>query len=246
MTIVELIYSGDCPHVEKARQHLTDALTRTKHAARWREWRLGSAQSPERIRGYGSPTILVNGQDVAGEQPTMAPACRVYVHGDGQMQGVPSVEMIAAALVAADQESDTATDGRGRSLKFATLPAIVTAFLPKVACPACWPLYAGVLSAMGLGYLLDRAYLLPLTVVFLVVAVGALAYRGGHRRGYGPAALGIIAAMLVLLSKFSFDTEPAMYTGIALLIGASVWNAWPPRRQATSCSTCADEKANLQ
>lgn len=66
--------------------------------------------------------------------------------------------------------------------------------LPKIACPACWPAYAGPLSSIGLSFLVPNLmYLLPLTVVFLIIAVGMLAIRVRHRRGYAPFALGVIA-----------------------------------------------------
>ncbi len=52
-------------------------------------------------------------------------------------------------------------------------PGIGLSLLPKIACPACWPAYAGLLSSIGLGFLIpNRAYLLPLTAIFLAVAVG--------------------------------------------------------------------------
>jgi hypothetical protein len=31
-----------------------------------------------------------------------------------------------------------------------------------------------------------------------------------------------------------------MYGGIALLVGASVWNTWPKRMANTSCPACAE------
>src|SRR5690606_38639800 len=100
-------------------------------------------------------------------------------------------------------------------------------FLPKVACPACWPAYAGFLSSVGLGFLLETTYLLPLTAAFLATALGALAYRAKRRRGYIPFALGLFAAAVVLAGKFAFESDPAMYAGLAILVGASLWNSWP-------------------
>jgi hypothetical protein len=53
---------------------------------------------PERVRGYGSPTILVEGQDVSGAGEIDGTAsCRVYATSEG-LRGVPSVEEIALAL----------------------------------------------------------------------------------------------------------------------------------------------------
>jgi len=69
------------------------------------------------------------------------------------------------------------------------IPGIGVSLLPKVACPLCWPAYAGLLSSVGLGFLLSATYLLPLTAGFLLIALAALAYRARQRRGYGPLVL---------------------------------------------------------
>ena len=44
----------------------------------------------------------------------------------------------------------------------AVVPGVAVGALP--ACPLCWPIYAGVMSSVGLGFLLETTYLLPLTV----------------------------------------------------------------------------------
>jgi len=51
-------------------------------------------------------------------------------------------------------------------------PGIGVSLLPTLACPLCWPAYAGLLSSLGLGFLISTKYLFPLTVVFLAVALG--------------------------------------------------------------------------
>jgi len=112
---------------------------------------------------------------------------------------------------------------------------------PKIPWPrrrACWPAYAGVLSSFGLTFLMETRWLLPLTATFLVLAVGSLAFRARRRRGYAPFGLGLLTAALVMVGKFAFDSDPAMYVGIALLVGASLWNAWPRRQQAAACAAC--------
>ncbi len=52
------------------------------------------------------------------------------------------------------------------------LPSVGFSMLPKLACPACWPAYAGLLTSLGLGFLVSAAYLLPLTVAFLFLTLG--------------------------------------------------------------------------
>jgi hypothetical protein len=67
----------------------------------------------------------------------------------------------------------------------AVLPGIGVSLLPKMMCPICWPAYAGVVSALGLGFLISTKYLLPLTVAFLAITAAALGFRASRRHGYG-------------------------------------------------------------
>jgi hypothetical protein len=96
---VDLIYEAGCPHAEEARANLSSALTRTGRAPRWHEYRIGSPDLPDYARGYGSPTVLVDGRDVAGAEPGSDACCRLY-GGPGGTAGAPPVDAIAAALEA--------------------------------------------------------------------------------------------------------------------------------------------------
>ena len=119
------------------------------------------------------------------------------------------------------------------------LPAVGAAFLPKLTCPACWPAYAGMLSALGIGFFDYTPYLLPLTAVFVLIAVCALAYRAKQRRGYKPFLLGLAAGATLLAGKFHFDSDAAMYAGLAVLVLASLWNTWPmPQPTGVPCPAC--------
>src|SRR5258708_30972809 len=99
--------------------------------------------------------------------------------------------------------------------------------LPKLAGPACWPAYAGLLSSVGLGFLISTVYLLPLTVAFLFLAVAALAFRANKRRGYGPFVLGLVAGSAVLFVKFVWESKLAMDSALRLLVVEFLWNACP-------------------
>ncbi len=76
---------------------------------------------------------------------------------------------------------------------------------------------------------MQTAYLLPITVCALLLALAALGFRANRRRGYGPFAVGVLAAVLLLAGKFVLDSDIAVYGGIASLIGASLWNSWPKK-----------------
>lgn len=242
MSKVELIYDADCPNIEEARKQLRDALGVVGAAPQWQEWDRNDPSSPPHARQFGSPTILVDGKDVARGRPSNgADYCRIYRDETGVMQGIPSSKTIVSALQGSINSANTKSSAGWRAW-VAVVPAVGVSLLPNLACPACWPAYAGLLSAVGLGFLTDTAYLLPLTVVFLVIAVGALGFRANQRRGYAPFVLGVAAAMSVVIGKFAFDFEIAMYGGIGLLVAASFWNSWPRRPKTTKvrrecCST---------
>ena len=246
MTNIELIYDSDCPNVSQTRAQLLRAFGVAKQPAHWVEWDRSDSASPPHVKGFGSPTILVDGHDVAGAPASDdANCCRLYADEAGRMSGVPSVAAIVSSLQAADAKSDPHERPRraGWLSSMAVLPGLGATLMPVGLCPACWPAYAGVLSALGLGFLLESFYLLPVTITFLLFAVGALAFRAGSRRGRGPFAVGLVASALILLGKFVFVSVAALYSGIALLLGASIWNAWPRKRtdlkHVGACPACA-------
>ena len=115
------------------------------------------------------------------------------------------------------------------------LPGIGISLLPKLACPLCWPAYAGLLGSVGLGFLISSAYLLPLTAGLLALTLVAMAFRAKSRHGYGPFLLGLVASIGVLLGKFAWESHPTMYGAVGLLVVASVWNAWPHHIEVESC-----------
>lgn len=106
---VELIYDRECPNTVRARVHLMKALTAAGREARWIEWVLGAPETPPHVQGYGSPTILVDGKDVAPRAAGEAgPSCRLYRNPASGFDGAPPVEQIALALDASeDAPADT-------------------------------------------------------------------------------------------------------------------------------------------
>ena len=89
--VVELLYFEGCPHAERARGNLRAALEKAGAAATWKEWDLAADATPKRYRRHGSPTVLVDGEDVTGDRGAAAAmACRT--------DGAPSVEEISRRL----------------------------------------------------------------------------------------------------------------------------------------------------
>jgi len=101
---VELVFDPGCPNVDGARDVLTRALQDAGAPAVWTEWSTEDHDCPEDRRAYGSPTILVNGEDVApGPHPwtprseRAGPRCRIYRTAEGA-SGVPPRAEVRAAI----------------------------------------------------------------------------------------------------------------------------------------------------
>lgn len=246
MMTVELIYFRECPNTSLARERLLQAFAAVGITPQWQEWERNDPTSPAHARAYGSPTILVNGHDVTGVTPSgdNAAACRVYTDTSSIFDGAPSVDTIAAAL----RNPHAAAPARaGWRSSFAALPAIGAAALPKLTCPACWPAYSGLLSSMGVSFVNYTPYLFPLTAAFLLLSLIALGWRAQRRRGYRPLWLGLAASAVLLAGKFAFDSDIAMYAGMAVLVAAALWNAWPHARRvaAGNCPACVSTVTQL-
>lgn len=93
---VELLYFPGCPHIDAARSQLRAALRLVGRDEAWTERDVTAADAPAHTRGYGSPTILVDGLDVSGVGPCAGQSCRVYA--DSEVRGAPSIAMIVAAM----------------------------------------------------------------------------------------------------------------------------------------------------
>lgn len=230
---VELIYEKTCPNIEAARTRLVQAFHRAHIPPKWCEWEVTQSDTPDYARGYGSPTILVEGNDVSGEHNQAGGnSCRLYPTGNGY-EPVPTVNKIAGALSRAASNSTVA--GKSRGFSIAALPSLGVALVPKLTCPICWPAYTALLSSAGISFVNYTPYLLPTIAILLVISLCALAYRAQARRGYGPFWLGLLGSFVTLIGKFVIENDLTLNLGIALLVAASLWNIWPRKlRQRTT------------
>lgn len=99
---VELVYDLDCPNVKCAREAIAMALREADAPSGWTEWDREGRDTPAALRGFGSPTVLVNGRDVsatdADDTRADANCCRVYRDAGGRMSGAPAVDQIVRAV----------------------------------------------------------------------------------------------------------------------------------------------------
>jgi hypothetical protein len=97
---VQLLFFPACPHVDGARRQLRRALAGLQHPPEVTEVDVTDASTPPHLRSWGSPTILVDGIDVAGESAS-GRSCRLYPRSSEP--DVPPLAMIQAALARAEK-----------------------------------------------------------------------------------------------------------------------------------------------
>lgn len=234
---VELVYDTDCPNVAAAREAILRAFARIGRTPAWTEWDRSAPDTPDHARGYGSPTILVDGQDVAAGSASQPDTCRLYASADGSLVPIPSVELIAAQL-----EARRSRGSSGIGAVLAAIPASAAFLVPVGFCPACWPAYGAVLGSLGLGFAVTDRFLLPLAGLLLLVTLAALAHHAPHRRGYGPFLLALAGTAAAATGKFIFPSDPILHLGLAAIFAAALWNAWP-RRRITACPQCPETRS---
>lgn len=225
---IEFIYQPDCPNVDAARAALRHALVAAGKEPHWREWNSTLPACPPHARAYGSPTILINGLDVAGAEPSHAPACRIYRDATGRSVGAPPVELIGAALRASKP---------GRALGgFAALPTIGVALLPKLTCAACWPAYSAVLASVGVGFFDYTPYLSGLLAAAIAITGIVLVRQARRQHRYAPLLLGAVGASILMVAKVGFDDMTMSYVGAVLFALATFWSSWTAGR--SDCAAC--------
>ncbi len=106
----------------------------------------------------------------------------------------------------------------------ASLPGAVLPLVPSFSCPACIAAYAGVLSALGLGFLFTDAVLQPLIALSLVVGVASIAWTVRAHGRKAPLVLAAIAALLIASGRLVWSVPLVVYLGATAFLFAAGWN----------------------
>ena len=125
--------------------------------------------------------------------------------------------------------------------KTGALGSIVSA----MGCGACFPAIASLGAAIGLGFLQDYeglfiSRLMPLFagLALLANALGWLNHRQWHR-----SLLGMVGPLVVLSVTLVFLghwwTANLLYTGLALMVGVSIWDFVSPAHRRCGAAACA-------
>ena len=96
----QILWFGDCPNHETARQLVRDIVARVAPDTTIEDIDASAAAEASRLRFPGSPTIRVDGVDVEPgfiDPGDYSPRCRLYRTSAG-LRGVPEAAWIEAAL----------------------------------------------------------------------------------------------------------------------------------------------------
>ncbi len=206
---VQLLYFEGCPNIDRARSALRDAMVAEGVIATVEEVDLRAADAPADLRGWGSPTILIDGADVQGATRSAGSSCRLY------KGGAPSVDDIRARLTAARPPAAAAS----RRSSLPMLGAIAAAVAASACCVVPAILAVVGLSGAGFGTALApyRVHLLVATGIALAVAFW-LVYRRQQD------ACGCEAPRTRRASKLMLWLTTALVIGVAgypLLVGGA-------------------------
>lgn len=100
-------------------------------------------------------------------------------------------------------------------------------------CCLGFPALLAILSAVGLGFLVNDAVLIPLLVLFLLVTLWGLYLGQRHHGRWMPFFIGMAGAALSFTSIW-FGSGLLAAVGIAGLIAASLLNVWLRMKQLKS------------
>ncbi|EMU9608287.1 organomercurial transporter MerC [Pseudomonas aeruginosa] len=113
-----------------------------------------------------------------------------------------------------------------------------------MGCAACFPALASLGAAVGLGFLqqyegLFISRLLPLFAALALVAnaLGWLRHRQWHRSLLGMVGPAIVIVGTVWLLGTAW-MRPLVYTGIALMVGVSIWDLVSPANRRCGPDGC--------
>ena len=102
---VSFLFYEDCPSHDLALERLREVLDEKGLDANVEVVKVESEEQAQELRFVGSPTILLNGQDIAPPLPDShyALTCRAYRLEDSRISPLPSSDTIRQAIDAAEK-----------------------------------------------------------------------------------------------------------------------------------------------
>jgi len=117
----------------------------------------------------------------------------------------------------------------------------IGSLIAALACPACFPIFAVVGAALGLGVLqpFESVVFIVFRILVLVALVGNILAYWKHRRP-APLIVGVLSPALIFFTIYVLWNSALLYLGLFGLLIASVMNYIANRKYRT----CAPTKGN--
>lgn len=95
---IQLLTFPDCPNSTATRQLIQRVLDSTNVHAEIEDVDTAAPETPDNLRGWGSPTILIDGADVEGQSGSGNMSCRLYRDSSGRYAGIPTESALRVAI----------------------------------------------------------------------------------------------------------------------------------------------------
>ena len=106
---IQFLYFEDCPSHEEALNRLRGVMSEEGVKAEIEIIKVDTEDQAKDLKFIGSPTILINGQDIVPISPESRYylACRVYQLEDGRISPLPSLAMIRKGILSGLQSESS-------------------------------------------------------------------------------------------------------------------------------------------
>ncbi len=107
---------------------------------------------------------------------------------------------------------------------FSGTGTMILSLLSCAVCPMCLPLYAGLLSIVGLELGNIHEFFFPIMIAFSIITLGLMAHQiYTHHRKWTPFKVAVGAALGMSMAAF-YGYEYLLYPCLALFMGSILWN----------------------
>lgn len=218
---VQLLAFNGCPNVSETRMRSEKVLLELRVSATVEEVDVQSSDLTAAFRGWPSPTVLLDGQDLEGLRPAGNIECRLYAGG-----GAPDEEVIRRGVRLALARRPRKDLAKGAANVGAALLSVLT-------CPACIGPYASIVSALGVGVVYFTAAFMVVFPLALLLSLASIIYSTREHRNPWPVALTVLGGMMALAGQLVFQNETFQRAGLPLLLAGAALNFWLLRRVHT-------------
>lgn len=133
----------------------------------------------------------------------------------------------------------------GLMTRIADKTGALGSIVSTMGCAACFPAIANFGAAIGLGFLQDYEGLFVTRLMPLFAALALLANAWGwlNHRQWLRSLLGMVGPAVVLAATVwylgNWWTANLLYTGLALMVGVSIWDFVSPANRRCGPDGCA-------